>query len=205
MKIFTFLFCILISSLRAGEVPEPYASIVDLPFDGHGWFYNKEPLLALIEERRPITIIEVGAWLGLSTRFFASQVEELGGKVYAVDHWLGSNERAHLQDPRLPYLYHLFLSNIKHTGFAHVVVPVRMHSLLAAKALNVKADLIYIDSSHKTEDVIDDILAWTPHLKEGGLMCGDDWKWGSVRKAVVQAAKELNQVVHSSGNFWWFE
>ena len=127
-------------------------------------------------------------------------------KVYAVDTWKGSsNEPVHMQDPRLPHLYALFLSNVKHAGLTHKIIPIRMESTEAAKALSVMADLIYIDGAHDTPSVIEDILSWHPHLQAGGVMCGDDWKWSSVRTAVIHCASVLNQRVYGEGNFWWFE
>lgn len=202
MKILTIL-CLLFSTLGA-EIPEPYNSLQDLPFDGHGWFMNATQLESIIRSKSIKIVIEVGSWLGCSTRFIASSIDE-GGKVYAVDTWLGSpNEPVHMQDPRLPYLYQQFLSNVKHSGLCHKIIPVRMNSLEASKALNVKADLIYIDAGHDTESVMLDILTWNDHLKENGVMCGDDWGWISVQNGVLKAASKLNKQVAADGNFWWF-
>lgn len=202
--LFLFLLCFLSTLQAETQIPEPYRSINDLPFDPHGWFGNKEQLTACFHEKEIHTVIEIGAWLGLSTRFLARSVKP-GGKVYAVDTWAGSSaEAVHMQDPRLPYLYQLFLSNIKHEKLTNQIVPIRMNSLEAAKALNIKADLIYIDASHETENVYQDILAWDVHLNEGGIMCGDDWLWPSVRLAVEQTAEILNKSIETSDNFWRF-
>ena len=188
-----------------GDMPEPYSSIKSLPFDGHGWFGNEEPLLALMTNRAPRVAIEVGSWLGCSTRFIASHLPE-GGKLYAVDTWRGSpGEVVHMEDPRLPNLYQLFLSNVKHAGLTEVIVPMRMRSLEASRALAIQADLIYLDASHETENVYQDIIAWHPHLSPGGVLCGDDWSWPSVRKGVNKAADELKCQVLTAQNFWWFE
>jgi len=206
MKRSLFALSLFCAPLCGQEIPEPYRSIVDLPFDGHGWFYNKIPLERVLKERKPQTVIEVGSWLGCSTRFIASHLPD-EGILYAVDTWRGSqNEAIHMQDPRLPYLYQLFLSNVKHAGLTQKIIPVRMESLEAAKALNVQADLIYLDGAHDRESVTQDIIHWLPHLKEGGLICGDDWKWfASVREAVVNCANTYNKKVQVEGNFWWFE
>lgn len=188
----------------AENIPEPYCSINDLPFDSHGWFLNQDQMEACILEIEPKTVIEVGSWLGTSTRFIAERLPE-GAKLYAVDTWLGSpSEVLVMQDPRIPYLFQLFLSNIKHAGLTNRIIPIRMDSIEASKALNIHADLIYIDASHDTASVYNDIMAWLPHLKEDGVFCGDDWNRPSVRKAVIRAAEKLNCLVIGEGNFWRF-
>jgi predicted O-methyltransferase YrrM len=201
MKFLT-LFVLLGAFFKVHAV-EPYDSINDLPFDSHGWFCNGTKLEKIINEKQPQIVIEVGSWLGLSTRFIAKNVPE-GAKVYAVDTWRGSQESVHLLDPRLPYLYQLFLSNVKHAGLTEKIIPIRMDSLEAAKALNVQADLIYIDASHDTASVVADIMHWYPHLKEDGVMCGDDWLWDSVRAAVQSSAPRLGKKIYSEENFWCY-
>ena len=202
MKFFTYF--LLFGAFAQLNAVEPYDSIDDLPFDGHGWFSNKAPLEKVMNEKQPKIVIEIGSWLGSSTRFLAEKIVE-GGKVYAIDTWRGSpGEAIHLQDSRLPYLYQLFLSNVKHAGLTHQIIPIRMESLEAAQALNVMADLIYIDASHDTASVIADIMHWQSHLNPDGIMCGDDWLWGSVRNAVEQCAVSLDKKIYAEGNFWCY-
>lgn len=211
-KSFCLSLCLLMTNLYGASqatkvpvIPEPYKSIQELPFDDHGWFVNQESLLNLLKVKPAKIIIEVGSWLGASTRFIAENSPK-GAKVYAVDTWRGStDEQLHMEDPRLPHLYQLFLSNVKHAHLTHKIIPVRMESLEAAKALNVKADLIYLDGAHGTAEVYADILAWYPHLVEEGIMCGDDWPWPSVQLGVRLAAAELGKTVHGYGNFWWYQ
>lgn len=204
-KLLLSLCLCLIQFPVLADMPEPYKSIKLLPFDGHGWFINAEHLQGILDIRKPKTVIEVGSWLGCSTRFIAGNLPE-GGVIYAVDTWRGSiNEPEHQKDPRLSYLYQLFLSNIIQTGLTERVIPVRMESIEASKALNVQAELIYIDGAHDTASVYNDIMAWYPHLQEGGVMCGDDWGWISVQNGVVQAANALNRRVLGYKNFWWFD
>lgn len=206
MWLFLLAFCVLFTPLLwAEEMPEPYRSIKELPFDPHGWWGNEAQISRLIERIAPKIIVEVGCWLGSSTRYLASQVAPHGGVVYAIDTWLGSDEQAHQKNPRLKKLYHLFLSNVRHAGLTQTIVPIRMASQEAAKALNVTADLIYVDASHKEEDVYQDILAWYQHLRPGGIICGDDWTWPSVSKGVVRAAAQLGRKLRTEANCWWFE
>ncbi len=199
------LSLVLFSTSLSAEMPEPYQSVNLLPFDDHGWFSNQAPLKELIDRVHPKTIIEVGSWLGKSTRFLAKEsLPET--KVYAIDTWAGSvDEAVHQQDKRLPYLYQLFLSNVIHENLTNKIIPIRMKSEEAVKALNTKADLIYIDAGHDTDSVFNDIISWSLHLNEGGILCGDDWSWKSVAKAVKKGAHVLNKKIHVSGNFWWYE
>jgi predicted O-methyltransferase YrrM len=195
-----FLMYIVLLALNLNAV-EPYDSINELPFDAHGWFGNGVFIQDICLAQEPMVAIEVGSWLGTSTRFIAQHMPEQG-KLYAVDTWMGSNEEVHQRDSRLPYLYQLFLSNVKHAGLEEKIIPVRMKSLEAAQALNVKADFIYIDASHETADVYQDILIWSQHLNPNGVICGDDWQWGTVRLGVEKAAVDLKKEIIAQDNFW---
>ncbi len=187
------------------ELPEPYCSINILPFDEHGWFNNHQQLKQCIQEKPIYTVIEVGSWLGSSTRFIAKQLPP-GARLYAIDTWKGSpEENVHMQDPRLPTLFQSFLSNVMHESLEQIIIPLRMDSVEAANAMNVKADLIYLDASHDAASVYRDIMAWYPHLKEGGTFCGDDWIWYSVREGAWRAAAELNLNIVNNESFWRFE
>jgi predicted O-methyltransferase YrrM len=184
------------------KMPEPYRSIKNLPMDEHGWFFNGPFIKDLILSRKIHTIIEIGSWLGLSTRFMARLLPH-DGKIYAVDTWQGSIE--HQSDPRLATLYQTFLSNVKHAELTDIIIPFRMSSLEASKALNIQADMIYIDGSHEEEDVYDDIMAWAPHLNPKGVICGDDWNVEGVRNAVSQCAITLKKEIRYFDMFWMYE
>lgn len=203
-KTLTVLAIVFSSISLQADLPEPYNSINVLPFDGHGWFLNENALKLeyFISTKNPKVAIEVGSWLGCSARHIASHMQE-DGVLYCIDTWQGSSE--HDGDARLLTLYQQFLSNTIHAGLAEKIVPVRMTSIEAAQALNVKADLIYVDGAHDTDSVRNDILAWFPHLNEGGTLCGDDWCWPSVQVGVIQAAQKLKKGLYTFHNFWWLE
>jgi hypothetical protein len=164
---------------------------------------------ALIETHHVKTIIEVGSFLGLSTRHIASHLPK-GGKVYAVDHWKGSIEHqpgGSAWHPSLPFLYEQFLSNVIHAQLTHKIIPLRMDSAEAAALpcfvlKTVIPDLIYIDASHETEAVYADLTRWYPFVQGHGILCGDDWTWPSVRFAVEQFASEQGLAISAGFNFW---
>lgn len=201
MKRITLLLFVMMQTAFATTI---YDYIKPIPFDPHGWFGNQPQLERIFAENEIESVIELGSWAGASTRFFGEMMREKG-IVIAVDTWEGSeNETVHAHDHRTKYLYHLFLSNVKHAGLEDVIIPIRMTTHQAAFALDFKADLIYVDANHETQAVMNDILNWYPHLNEGGIMCGDDWTWKSVRHGVKKAAKRLGKRIESEENFWLF-
>lgn len=187
--------------------PDVYEEVAVLPFNDHGWYPHGQRFERIIRDYKIKNVLEVGSWLGASTRHFATLIPD-GGKVYAIDHWLGSEEhlQMHVRD-WLPTLYQQFLSNVIHMQLVDKIVPVRMNSLEAAKklkALNLDIDLVYIDAAHDYESVYKDICAWYPYIAEKGIMTGDDWHHGPIQQAVERFAHENNLQIISDNNFWMF-
>ena len=188
------------------NLPTPYCDATLLPEKWHGWFVNQNQLNHLFKRFKPKTVIELGSFLGLSTDFIAKRLPP-GGKLYAVDHWLGSVEHQGRQDVAhlLPTLYDQFLSNMIYTKNTETVVPVKMTTVEASSFLEeIEADIIYVDAAHDEASVYTDLTLYYPLLKEGGVMCGDDWGWPTVQKAVVRFANERGIRIHSDHNFWAF-
>jgi len=191
-------------------LPEPYTSIEPLPFDPHGWYRHEAVMEEFFKKYSPEVVVEVGCWLGRSTRHMASLLQK-GDVLYAVDHWLGSSEMqpGHASwSPKLPYLYEQFLSNVIHAGLTDKIIPVRMNSLDANKFLaNVRPDLVYIDASHDYDAVYADLAAWYPLVKGRGILCGDDYLDGDgypIRRAVDQFAGDNYLLVRNVGSFWYY-
>lgn len=191
------------------DLPEPYCDLNEvMEFSGHGWYANRKPMEALIEEVNPKIVIELGSWLGLSTRHIAETISE-DGILYAVDHWLGSPQ-SRINNPHLiPTLYEQFLSNIIHAGLTHKVVPIKMTTLEAVHYFHshgIAPDLIYVDASHEEQDVYNDLVAYFPLVKGYGVICGDDWGFGNdlpVQKAVKRFAAENHLRIEVPNNWFW--
>jgi predicted O-methyltransferase YrrM len=98
--------------------------------------------------------------------------------------------------------YHVFLSNIKQTGMADKVIPMRMTSLEASRALNVTADLVFIDADHAESAVLADIAAWMARVRPGGILCGDDYNTPSCPGVPLAVKRALPQH-QASGRIWW--
>ena len=70
------------------------------------------------------------------------------------------------------------------------VSPMRMSSLEAAGMLKDESlDFAFIDANHSYEYVLADIKAWSPKVKMGGLIAGDDYV-NKPTYGVIQAVNE---------------
>jgi predicted O-methyltransferase YrrM len=63
------------------------------------------------------------------------------------------------------------------------VTPIRMASVNAAKLFpDNSIDIVFIDACHEYECVKEDINAWLPKIKKGGIISGHDYQWGDDKR-----------------------
>jgi predicted O-methyltransferase YrrM len=166
---------------------------IDRALGIQGWMAQDELSYLASEARKRKTIIEVGSWLGRSTCALAANTT---GEVIAVDTWDGSQEHQTMMAGKdKDWAYKEFQRNTQ--GLP--VTAIRANSLEAAKrykATGTLADMIFIDASHDYESVKADILAWTPVLAPGGIMCGHDFAngWPEVKRAVEEMVPNFRTV-----------
>lgn len=138
--------------------------------------------------------VEVGCWEGRSTAHLAELIKASGGGIlYAVDTWAGSVDQPDLQQwARDRDIYAAFLANMIRLGFlGSPVVPIRLPSVVAASLfVDESLDLVSLDASHDYESVRDDILAWRPKVRRGGVLMGDDMHF-PLHPGVARAVDEF--------------
>lgn len=155
----------------------PYPTIKpELPPDPHGWLSHhvEKMFKPLIKNTK--CIIEIGSWLGLSTRFW---LENSDAHVICIDTWEGSPEHQTLKGAmeKLPTLYETFIVN--QWKWRDRVTPIKMWSTEALKLLTkyeIEPDFIYIDANHEFNDVYLDIVA-SRSCFPAALIGGDDWNF----------------------------
>ena len=171
------------AEIMLDELPAPYCDLEKIsPFNNQGFYVNAKSIEKVINKYQPKVVVELGSWLGSSTRHIAQLIPE-EGIVYAVDHWLGSSEHQTMKSVKrlLPNLYEQFLSNVIHKKLTHKIIPCRMttdRAIFFIKNLGIKVDMVYVDASHDEESVYNDLKNWYPFVKDEGVLCGDDWGWG---------------------------
>lgn len=194
---------------------DPYKELQTIfPYRLHGWYVNQLEVEKIFSKLAPKVVVELGSWLGKSTCHMGDLLRGKG-TLFAVDHWLGSEE--HLNSTRsdiiwlLPNLYTQFLSNIIDLDLTDTVIPWRIHTEEAAYKMankNIAVDLVYVDASHDEQSVYQDLSNWYPLVRSKGIICGDDWSWGvgyPFRRSVERFAKEKTLKVDvANNNFWSF-
>lgn len=143
-------------------------------------------------------IAEIGCWRGRSTRAMADNTT---GTIFAIDHFEGSPELEYILDTLPPgWLFKTFMKNVFDCPN---VIPLRMKSLAAAHVLApMRFDLIFIDGAHDYKSVCEDINAWRPLLRDGGMLCGHDAGYHDVKKAVMELLPDA-KVVKGTAIWWW--
>jgi predicted O-methyltransferase YrrM len=141
--------------------------------------FDREGLRLLLDEsgKDPLTIVEVGSWLGTgSTRVMIDVVRKRGGRLHCVDTWEGSpgvdNHAKIISDYDV---YETFRHNVRAGGGESVVTAHRLTSIEAAESWpEATVDMVFIDADHRFASVQEDIAAWLPKLRPGGTMAGHD-------------------------------
>jgi hypothetical protein len=185
----------------------------DVEPDSHGWF--NDHMAAFIKPSitdQTKVILELGVWLGSSTRWFCKNST---AKIVSVDHWKGSVEHQGRKDVagKLPTLYDTFIVNC--WDFKDRIVPIKTDSITGmyiCQDLGYTPDIIFVDASHEYEDVLKDIKT-ARNLFPTATIMGDDWSWKNrklanrftVREAVVEFAKQNSMSIREDGRCWQLE
>lgn len=188
----------------AGE-EEPRTAILARPTtwnDIPGWFQWSSAQQEAVERFKDgARIVEVGNYLGRSLCSLAEIARGSGKKIQiiGVDTCRGNG----VEGPRGKD-YHgmavaegggtfagLLHRNILSCGFGETLSLIVTDSITAATFFPDRSiDWVHLDARHEYEPVKADIRAWSPKIKVGGWLSGDDYdemKWGGV----VRAVKEL--------------
>lgn len=166
---------------------------------GEDWFTYPNLYTRFVKTlRNGQKMVEVGSWKGKSTAYLAVEIINSGKniKVDAVDTWKGSPKEnpALMNDAyvKTDTLYNLFLTNM--SSLLHVVNPVRAESVVASKMYEDNSvDIVFIDACHHYDCITEDIAAWYPKVKSGGIFAGHDYHFvDSIKRAVDETFGEAN-------------
>lgn len=184
-----------------------------VPENAHGFFPPEKG--AFFTEIKPMAlIVELGSWLGTSTRWWLTHSS---ANVICVDTWRGSIE--HQDTTRIDYeeirsilvnMHDTFIVN--QWAWRDRLAVLRMPSLDGLKVLHeceISPDFIFIDASHQFQDVYKDFQFSNRYFPDA-MYGGDDWNWINksqghrltVQEAVRKFADENFISVITNGNCW---
>jgi len=132
----------------------------------------------------PATVVEIGAWVGVSTCYLGLGLRAAGGgKIYAVDTFLGTTLNEVTRGAWKKTVsrlggstLELFEQNIEALGLQEYVVAVVQTSAEAAQEWQGgELDLLYIDGDHVYEAVKLDYEGWADKVREGGWIVFHDY------------------------------
>jgi hypothetical protein len=144
-------------------------------------------------------LLEVGVEVGVCQGVWSSNLLELWpGNVICVDPWAKVDGYEEEYDHEANYR----AARHRLATYADRVQILRQTSLQAAKnVLDGSMDFVYLDANHSYEAVRDDLAAWWPKVRQGGIFAGDDYgiieeQWvdfghGRVRFGVRKAVDEF--------------
>lgn len=141
-------------------------------FDGNivPWSVTFRPIF---DRSAPVRILEIGSWEGRSSLFLLTYFTK--GRLTAVDTWSGGDEYEYNATADLQDLESRFDGNTavgidrltKRKGLSLQVLPQLLDE-------DQRFDVIYVDGSHFSDDVLmDAIVAWRL-LNQGGVIIFDD-------------------------------
>jgi hypothetical protein len=170
------------------------------PQVGHDWsgfFSNRhKDLFKKIITDKTEVVLELGSWLGKSSRFIAQTLPD-NGIVICVDHWKGSpefNDNAKLSG-RIPTAFETFTKN--QWGLKDKTIAIKdstQDGIKSVQECGIEPDIIYVDAGHDYDNVSADIRKCIEVFPKAVLVM-DDYsdKWPDVVKAVDEIAEEFKE------------
>lgn len=131
-------------------------------------------------------VLEIGSWAGASAITFGDVIQKLGisdCEIVCVDPWeeyfVEGDSSLHYRSMNAATvtgeIQNLFHHNVKACGLEGMIHVRKAYSREALPEMeNDSFDLVYIDGSHKKDEVLYDLQQAKRLVKSGGLICGDD-------------------------------
>ncbi len=130
-------------------------------------------------------------------------------KMIGVDHWDATPGLRHDKESGITHYDHVpmaeFAANVKRRAKEYGPRAQILHMTTkeaADKIEDASLDFIFIDASHDTGSVLEDIANWRPKVRKGGGLIGHDSNWPSVQRALA-AAFHPADVTYLDANIWF--
>ena len=152
---------------------------------------RKQLILSLVKKDRQLRYCEVGTHEGTFADFMLHVNWDL--HLTVVDPWIHQDvtqDASNVSDEEHQSAYEICMGKFSQYKKKHPPVQViRDFSLNAVKQFDDETfDFVYLDSRHDYRSVYDDISAWYPKVKRGGILAGHDYFYRNSRRNLVEVS-----------------
>ena len=156
-----------------------------------------------LKYKSDLNLVEIGVARGSTSKFTIEKLNDKISTYTGVDPYESNYDRtdgfSYYNQDLMDNLYKFVIEKVNDPRFNLIR---KKSSVAHIDFKDNSIDAIYIDGNHTYEAVIEDIKYWTPKVKKGGLIIGDDYlTFKGVRKAVNDSFSNFNE----SGNTWFIE
>lgn len=158
------------------------------------WFENSRPIWdSIIPQLKPEKILEIGSYEGASSCYLIENASR-HIDIHCVDTWEGGEEHSNINMSDVEKRFHSNTQKAKKKSKydVNIVVHKGYSDLQLAKLLTEDKsnyfDLVYVDGSHQSPDVIVDACLGFRLCRPGGIMIFDDYLW-PLKKEVNRTPK----------------
>ncbi len=170
--------------------------------------HGRQQLVPLLREAQRRVghslFVEVGSWAGGSALEILEGVP--GARLFCIDHWQGGpgDALAAISSQLGPKtIFQGFCRNVKE-HLCWRIFPCVGKSTTWAAIWPFPMAAIYIDAAHDYDNVMADLEAWWPHVREGGLFIGHDFElFPGVKAAVVDWCGRVGLPYECDEELWW--
>lgn len=158
-----------------------------------GWFDFDNVYKHIVETFEEGHFVEIGCFLGKSSAFMVVEIINSGKKIKfdmvdTFEKWEGVNNSYNQFKENNPIIFQK-----KYKDQFRVL---KASSVFVSKMYNDNSlDFVFIDACHDYDSVLNDIMAWYPKVKQGGILSGHDFAdaYQGVKKAVKDFSEKNNQ------------
>lgn len=167
-------------------------------------------LLEIIKENNFKNYVEVGVWKGKTLFGIADGNKHL--RIWGIDEYKSENYNNYTHGEIMANISNETYDKIKQdilnrsSTFKNITI-ITENSLTATKRFsNNSLDIVFIDASHDYKNTCNDIRAWLPKVRKGGILCGHDFnlRHFSVVRAVGDLIGYDNIMVKKHVSTWLY-
>jgi predicted O-methyltransferase YrrM len=153
------------------------------------WLFDKYKL----SSRESVRALEIGSWEGVSSWFLLTALPNT--TLFCVDTWEGADEHKtglEVDKKVLAQIEQNFIANMAPFGSRVAAYKGKSIEFFASHPQVELFDLIYVDGSHFSDDVLIDALNSFNILKVGGVIIFDDYLWRLHERPENNPASAIN-------------